>query len=66
MDFVCELLTKLAIEYDIAVDASQHTRKGALVAGDSDNARVYREDYEDPIERKTCKGLRLDTSKRPG
>jgi hypothetical protein len=39
MDYVCELLTKLAIEFDIAVDASQHTRKGALVAGDSDNAR---------------------------
>jgi hypothetical protein len=39
MDFVCELLTKLAIEYDIAVDASQHTKKGTLVAGDPDNAR---------------------------
>jgi hypothetical protein len=39
MDYVCELLTKLAIEFNIAVDASQHTRKGALVAGDPDNAR---------------------------
>jgi hypothetical protein len=39
MDYVCELLTKLAIEFNIAVDASQHTRKGALTAGDSDNAR---------------------------
>jgi hypothetical protein len=39
MDFVCELLTKLAIEYNIAVDASQHTKKGTLVAGDPDNAR---------------------------
>jgi hypothetical protein len=39
MDYVCELLTGLAIEYDIAVDASQHTRKGALVAGDADSGR---------------------------
>jgi hypothetical protein len=39
MDYVCELLTKLTIEYNIAFDTSQHTRKGALVAGDADNAR---------------------------
>jgi hypothetical protein len=39
MDFVCELLTKLSIEYNIAVDTSQHTRKGTLAAGDADNAR---------------------------
>jgi hypothetical protein len=39
MDFVCELLTKLTIEYNIAIDTSQHTRKGTLVAGDADNAR---------------------------
>jgi hypothetical protein len=39
MDYVCELLTKLSIEFNIAVDTSQHTRKGALVAGDADNAR---------------------------
>jgi RecA-family ATPase len=42
MDFVCELLTKLAIEFNIAVDASQHTRKGILTAGDPDNARGAR------------------------
>jgi hypothetical protein len=39
MDYVCELLTKLSIEFDIAVDTSQHTRKGTLAAGDADNAR---------------------------
>jgi hypothetical protein len=39
MDFVCELLTKLAIEKNIAVDAPHHTKKGALVAGDADNGR---------------------------
>jgi AAA domain len=39
MDFVCDLLTKLAIEYDIAVDAPHHTKKGTLAAGDADNGR---------------------------
>jgi hypothetical protein len=39
MDFVCELLTKLAIEKNIAVDAPHHTRKGLLAAGDADNGR---------------------------
>jgi hypothetical protein len=39
MDFVCDLLTKLAIEYDLAVDAPHHTRKGQLAAGDADNGR---------------------------
>jgi RecA-family ATPase len=28
MDFVCDLLVTLAIEYDIAVDAPHHTKKG--------------------------------------
>jgi hypothetical protein len=39
MDYVAELLTKLSIEFNIAVDASQHTRKGTLTAGDPDIAR---------------------------
>jgi hypothetical protein len=39
MDFVCDLLTKLAIEYDIAVDVPHHTKKGTLTAGDADNGR---------------------------
>ena len=39
MDFVCSRLVKLAQEYNIAIDSPAHTRKGALVAGDSDNRR---------------------------
>jgi AAA domain len=39
MDFVCELLTQIAIEYDVAVDVAQHTHKGTLSAGDADNGR---------------------------
>jgi hypothetical protein len=39
MDFVCDILTKLGIKYDIAIDAPHHTRKGALIAGDADNGR---------------------------
>jgi hypothetical protein len=39
MDFVCELLTRIGIDYDIAVDAALHTKKGVLSAGDADNGR---------------------------
>jgi DNA polymerase I-like protein with 3'-5' exonuclease and polymerase domains len=39
MDFVCSQLIKLAQEYNIAVDSPAHTRKGQLIAGDSDNRR---------------------------
>jgi hypothetical protein len=39
MDFVCDLLVTLAIEYDIAVDAPHHTRKGQLTPGDPDAGR---------------------------
>jgi hypothetical protein len=39
MDYVCELLTMLSIEFNIGVDASLHARKGTLAAGDADNAR---------------------------
>jgi hypothetical protein len=39
MDFVCDLLVKLAIEYDIAVDAPHHTKKGQINAGDADAGR---------------------------
>jgi hypothetical protein len=39
MDFVCDLLVQLAIEYDIAVDAPHHTKKGQLTAGDTDVGR---------------------------
>jgi 5S rRNA maturation endonuclease (ribonuclease M5) len=39
MDFVCDLLVQLAIQYDIAVDAPHHTKKGQLTAGDADSGR---------------------------
>jgi hypothetical protein len=39
MDFVCDLLVQLAIEYDIAVDAPHHTKKGNIAAGDADAGR---------------------------
>jgi hypothetical protein len=39
MDFVCDLLATLAIEYDIAIDAPHHTRKGQLTPGDADAGR---------------------------
>jgi len=39
MDFVCDLLVQLAIEYDIAVDAPHHTKKGQIIAGDADAGR---------------------------
>jgi hypothetical protein len=39
MDFVCDLLVKLAIEFNIAVDAPHHTKKGLQTAGDADAGR---------------------------
>ncbi len=39
MDFVCDLLTKIAIDRNIAVDAPHHTKKGQQVAGDADAGR---------------------------
>jgi hypothetical protein len=39
MDFVCDLLVKLAIEKNIAIDAPHHTKKGLQVAGDPDAGR---------------------------
>jgi hypothetical protein len=39
MDFVCDLLVQLAIEYNIAVDAPHHTKKGLQTAGDADAGR---------------------------
>jgi DNA polymerase bacteriophage-type len=39
MDFVCSQLVNLAKKYNIAIDSPAHTRKGALIAGDSDNRR---------------------------
>jgi AAA domain len=39
MDYVCELLTKIAIDLNVAVDIPQHTKKGPQTAGDSDAGR---------------------------
>jgi AAA domain len=39
MDFVCDLLTQLAIERDIAIDVPHHTSKGAMTPGDADKGR---------------------------
>lgn len=39
MDFVCGLLVKLAIEFNIAVDCPHHVKKGQLSAGDADAGR---------------------------
>jgi hypothetical protein len=39
MDFVCDVLAKLAIEYDIAIDAPHHAKKGIIAPGDADAGR---------------------------
>jgi len=39
IDFVCTLLTKMAIERDCAIDVPHHSRKGSATPGDSDRAR---------------------------
>jgi hypothetical protein len=39
MDFVCDLLVKIAIEFNIAVDVPHHTKKGQQTAGDADAGR---------------------------
>ena len=39
MDFVADLLVSLSIEYNIAVDAPHHTKKGQLTPGDADSGR---------------------------
>jgi hypothetical protein len=39
MDFVCDLLVKLATEFNIAIDVPHHTGKGQQTAGDADAGR---------------------------
>ncbi|MGY4601766.1 5S rRNA maturation endonuclease (ribonuclease M5) [Bradyrhizobium sp. USDA 4474] len=39
MDFVCDLLARLAVECNIAVDTPHHARKGAATPGDPDVGR---------------------------
>src|SRR5262249_26023225 len=39
MDFVCDLLARLAIEFNIAVDSPHHVHKGTMTPGDADSGR---------------------------
>jgi hypothetical protein len=39
MDFVCDLMAALADEFNIAVDAPHHARKGLTTPGDADTGR---------------------------
>jgi hypothetical protein len=39
MDYVCDLLTKIAIDLNVAIDIPQHTKKGLQIAGDADTGR---------------------------
>jgi hypothetical protein len=39
MDFVCDLLATFADEFNIAVDAPHHSRKGIITPGDADMGR---------------------------
>jgi hypothetical protein len=39
MDFVCDLLARMAIEYNIGVDSPHHARKGIVTPGDADSGR---------------------------
>jgi hypothetical protein len=39
MDFVCDLLARVAVEFDIAVDSPHHVHKGAITPGDADSGR---------------------------
>jgi len=39
MDYVCDLLAKFAVEFNIAVDSPHHVHKGILTPGDADSGR---------------------------
>jgi hypothetical protein len=39
MDFVCDLLARLAVEFNIAVDSPHHVHKGTITPGDADSGR---------------------------
>jgi AAA domain-containing protein len=39
MDFVCDLLARMAIEFNIAVDSPHHVHKGQVTPGDADSGR---------------------------
>jgi hypothetical protein len=39
MDFVCDLLARLAVEFNIAIDSPHHVHKGTITPGDADSGR---------------------------
>jgi AAA domain-containing protein len=39
MDFVCDLLARIAIEFEIALDSPHHVHKGTITPGDADAGR---------------------------
>jgi hypothetical protein len=39
MDFVCDLLARMAVEFNLAVDSPHHVHKGQVVPGDADSGR---------------------------
>jgi hypothetical protein len=39
MDFVCDLLSSMAVEFNIAVDSPHHVHKGQITPGDADSGR---------------------------
>jgi hypothetical protein len=39
MDFVCDLLARMAVEFGIAVDSPHHVHKGQVIPGDADSGR---------------------------
>jgi hypothetical protein len=39
MDFVCDLLARLAVQFSIAVDSPHHVHKGTITPGDADSGR---------------------------
>jgi len=39
MDFVCDLLARMAVEFEIAVDSPHHVHKGQVMPGDADSGR---------------------------
>jgi hypothetical protein len=39
MDFVCDLIARIAIKFNIAVDSPHHVHKGQMTPGDADSGR---------------------------
>jgi hypothetical protein len=39
MDFVCDLLARMAVEFNIAIDSPHHVHKGTITPGDADSGR---------------------------